>query len=246
MKIFACNIKNDLIRDSIEIFKNFVVTNIEFDNCLYKDGDYKPDEIAKIRIINPDKNELNLNPTSIEIDFEKEKIELCKCGRGIIYSGINLANYLQSFNKIKELNLTDMPIFITMDYIATFDENDKRWHLRYAIFFFPTIISIPGIIEAPAKPREYYFYYARGVLPEMMPEELKARFLKHNDSRLPRVLAGILLQAYFYYNTGFPFCNDPCCSLYNAHWQEDLINSQKDDPYVLCKKHKKIAGELKN
>jgi len=56
------------------------------------------------------------------------------------------------------------------------------------------------------------------------------------DRRLPRVLAGILLQTWFFYETGYPFCSDPHCSLFNAHWQDDLLTAQKDTPYILCKK----------
>ncbi len=95
MKIFACDVKNELINDSVEIFETFVDVDIELNSCLYKTGDYLPDEIAKIRIINPDKNELNPNPTSIEVDFEKEKIELCKCGSGsfLPHYYLNTRNY---------------------------------------------------------------------------------------------------------------------------------------------------------
>lgn len=242
MLIFYCKPKSQLIKESVEIFKNITGIQLELKECLYKLPyiDYK--KIAEFRVLNPSKNETNINPFQQEIEFEREKIYNCKCGKGIIYSGIELVKYLRNIEEIKKLKFTDRPVFITLDYIATFDKNDRRWHLRYALFSFPVIISLKGILEAPAKPKEYYFYIAQGFLPEMIPADLKEKFLTENDRRLPRVLAGILLQAYAYYILKNPFCENKFCSLYNAHWQEELLNSQKDEPFILCEKHKKLLG----
>jgi hypothetical protein len=236
MIIFECTPFKNVITKSIEIFENWTNHKCKLENCLYKIKNISPLNLAELKILNPLKEELNTSPLQPEIDFEKTKIDECKCGKGIIYSAKDLANILK--NKIiNQVKFSEMPIFITNDFIAEFDKNDRRWHLRYAFFYFPTIISIQGIINAPAKPREYYIYIAKGIPTELMPENLKSKFLTETDKRLPRVLAGIMLQAYAFYILKYPFCDDKNCSLFNAHWQEDLLNSQKDEPYILCDKH---------
>ena len=47
-------------------------------------------------------------------------------------------------------------LFFTNKLICTYDYNDYRYHGRAIICANPSIISTTGIIEAPAKPKEYY------------------------------------------------------------------------------------------
>jgi hypothetical protein len=56
--------------------------------------------------------------------------------------------------------------------------------------------------------------------------------------------AGYVLQAMFFFLTGGePFCDNNSCRLYNAHWQEDLIRMQVQNP-TLCLKHRSIANKF--
>ena len=48
----------------------------------------------------------------------------------------------------------------------------------------------------------------------------------------------------FYQRGEKPFCHDKNCRLYNAHWQEELIQSQSDSPYEFCPTHRRILKEL--
>ena len=41
--------------------------------------------------------------------------------------------------------------------MCTYDATDSRYHGRAVICSNPAIISTTGMIEAPARPREYYF-----------------------------------------------------------------------------------------
>ena len=100
-------------------------------------------------------------PFPVEIDFERRKIEECGCGKGVVYAGIQLATLLGNGLLARGVVWQDKPFFITRDYIATFGSDDRRWHLRYAVFSSPTIVSLPGIIEAPARPRKYYLLRAQ-------------------------------------------------------------------------------------
>jgi hypothetical protein len=130
---------------------------------------------------------------------------------------------------------------------CTFDENDNRYHARAVICANPAIISTTGIIEAPAKPREYYFeamaLKAQGLGIESAKEKYKDKFLDYNDKRLTRIVEGYLLQVIFYNITGESFCEDIQCKLNNAHWQKDLLFSQIEINN-LCKKHSEILKNL--
>jgi hypothetical protein len=237
MILFPCLPSEEVIREAVRLVTSWTGEEIREGECLYRTSPGIAENLASLRVINPDSVDLNENPFPPEIASERRTREGCQCGNGPVYAGIHLAALLGRGLADRGVLWGDRPLFITRDYIATFDKDDLRWHLRYAVFSFPVVISLPGIIEAPARPRQYYLLRGQGILDEMMPESLKDRYLTINDPRLPRVLAGILLQAFFYYQSGDPFCSDPFCSLYNAHWQEELLRSQRDEPYIVCLRH---------
>ena len=160
-----------------------------------------------------------------------------------MYDGFELQKILRYLNEDKEV----LHIIITNRLTCTFDENDNRYHARAAICANPAIISTTGIIEAPAKPREYYFeaiaLKSQGLGIESAKEQYKNRFLKYNDKRLTKVLEGYILQIIFYNITGESFCEDIQCRLNNSHWQKDLLFSQIEIS-KLCKKHREILENL--
>ena len=141
-------------------------------------------------------------------------------------------------------------VIVTKRLFATLGDIDKRLHLRSCVFSYPSIISLSGIVEAPAKPREYYL--ARRSLESTglwaieepkIKRRLRGRFIDHGDKRIQGVVKGLVAQAMFFYITGEPFCRHKGCRLYNAHWQEDLIYSQiKSGKF--CARHSKILNSL--
>ena len=244
MMLFPCLPSQEVIREAVRLVISWTGEEIREGECLYQATPSATEDLAGLRVINPDSPDLNANPFPLEIAFERRTREDCQCGKGVVYAGVHLAALLSRGLPERGMLWGDRPLFITRDYIATFDKDALRWHLRYAVFSFPVIISLPGIIEAPARPRAYYLLRGQGIPDEMMPDSLKDRYLAANDSRLPRVLAGILLQAFFYYQTGDPFCTDPLCSLYNAHWQEELIQAQITNKTDLCPRHYKVLQSI--
>jgi hypothetical protein len=141
-------------------------------------------------------------------------------------------------------------IVLTDRIFTTFGE-DKRPHIRASIYGTPSIISLSGIVEGPAKPREFYIYKQRysslGVW-ELKEQEIKKKFkgqfIDYNDKRLTKIAKGYVAQALFFYITGDPFCSKRSCRLYNAHWQKDLIYSQiKSGKF--CKYHQSVLKEIK-
>jgi hypothetical protein len=53
------------------------------------------------------------------------------------------------------------------------------------------------------------------------------------------------MQALLYLITGEPFCNDPICRLFNAHWQHELIHAQLESLYEFCPEHQSFLDRLR-
>jgi hypothetical protein len=140
-------------------------------------------------------------------------------------------------------------IILTDRLFATPDD-DKRLHIRASVYSFPSIISLSGIVEGPAKPKEFYIYKQRysslGAWELKQPEvkkKFKGEFIDYGDRRMAEVVKGYLAQAIFFYISGNPFCEKKPCRLYNAHWQKDLIYSQITSA-KFCPKHTKILKSI--
>ena len=144
-------------------------------------------------------------------------------------------------------NNETLHIILTNRLTCTFDEKDERYHARAVICANPAIISTTGIIEAPAKPKEYYFEImeleSQGLDIRSAKEKYKEEILDYNDKRLTKILEGYMLQVIFYNITGESFCDDIECRLNNAHWQKDLLFSQLEIN-KLCKRHNEILTGL--
>lgn len=141
-------------------------------------------------------------------------------------------------------------IIIADKLIATYEDTDKRLHLRAAVFGYPSVISTSGIVEAPAKPKEYYLQKQKYSLLKAwelkereVKQKFKDRFIDYHDPRLTEVLKGYIAQAIFFELTGNPFCENKSCRLFNAHWQEDLLKAQIK-PGKFCKLHSQQLREI--
>lgn len=134
---------------------------------------------------------------------------------------------------------------IFTDLLAcTFSEDDWRYHARTVICGTPSIISTTGIVEAPAKPREFYMMQYAGHSVESLKRKFAGRFIDYGDDRMAQAAAGYVLQALFFFLTdGEPFCESDSCRLHNAHWQQDLLRTQVENP-VICARHMSIARKF--
>lgn len=165
----------------------------------------------------------------------------------VLYDGFEFCKAISENISEESDDIGIFHIILTDYLLGTFDKDDFRYHSRALIGFNPTIISSTGIIEAPAKPREYYFdlmkNHAFGIN-EDLDEKYKGQFLKKNDSRMSKIVEGYMLQAIFYHETGEAFCDNTNCRLFNAHWQKDLIFSQIENG-KLCKRHQEVINGLR-
>lgn len=189
-------------------------------------------------------------PLKGEIEFEKRLLrEPEKKAFGIMYDGHKLLCSMNILLPEDELKPGIWHIVFTNRLVGTFDNNDRRFHARVIICGFPAIVSTTGVVEAPAKPREYYLMRRMSNNNAAAMEEIKSRlegkFIRHDDSRMTEVLKGYALQAVFFYLIGDPFCEDAKCRLYNAHWQHELITAQLESG-KLCERHMRILESLRN
>ena len=144
----------------------------------------------------------------------------------------------------------DPAVVFTYQLIATWDEGDLKYHARVLVAGSPSIISVPGVILAPARPREYYMYQAGARAAGMSDEEIDLkmkesigdRYVTHGDPRIPEILKGYALQAAAYWIFGEDFCEDPDCRLFNAHWQEEMLRAQLGGRYELCPRHAEMLS----
>lgn len=182
-----------------------------------------------------------------EIGYEKRKISGKTRAFGILYDGFQVQRIFWELISSEERSLGFVHIFFTNRLFATWDESDKRYHARTSVYGIPSIISTTGLVEASAKPREYYLLKQRYEMLGKDLQELKDRFkgdlIDYEDERLTEIMKGYAMQAVFYSLVGDPFCQDKGCRLYNAHWQEELIFAQLGSEYEFCPRHTEFPGD---
>ena len=142
----------------IEKIKQFIIEIFQIrveikDNFFESLEDKIFEKIASTQIFDLKKQFKKHIPTQEEIQIEKEKIDTSEKDVMILYDGFELQNIIA-----ENISITDdkLQIIFTNKLTATFDNDDFIYHDRALISSNPTIISTTGIIEAPAKPKQYY------------------------------------------------------------------------------------------
>ena len=205
-------------------------------------------DLATSRIFNPLIPFEKHIPTPEEVTFEENSFtNFTNTNNIVMYDGFEfkqvIANAIPQFE-----SQSDMFHLVCTDKLTcTYDYDDYRYHGRAVICSNPGIISTTGMIEAPAKPREYYLKMfenvSQGLNLDVLKKQFKGRYLEHHDEKLSEIVKGYAMQAIFYYLTAQPFCESKDCRLYNAHWQEDLLHSQIVSN-KLCDQHQKTLDEI--
>ena len=164
----------------------------------------------------------------------------------ILLDGFELQRIYSDFICEDEMELEHVHVIFKDSLVATYDEVTRRFHARTLICGTPSIISTNGIIEAPAKPRDYYFKMMLSDLLNLSNEEIKTefkeRFIDYGDPSVFCAALGFTVQAVFYFLTdGDPFCIENTCTLYNSHWQEEMIRAQVKTP-KFCEYHETLLS----
>ena len=187
-------------------------------------------------------------PLYSEIEYEKRRILGKTTAFGVLYDGLELQRLFFELIPREERSLEFVHIFFNNRLFATWDDHDRRYHARVSLCGIPSIISTTGVVEAPAKPREYYLlkqqYEMLGKDLLELKDRFKGGFIDYEDERLMEVVKGYAMQAVFYSLVGDPFCQDKGCRLYNAHWQEELVFAQLESKYEFCQRHASFLEEM--
>jgi hypothetical protein len=168
-----------------------------------------------------------------------------------LYDGFVIQKMLAEMIPFAEISLAHIHIIFTSLLTCTFSEDDDDWryHGRAIICGTPSIVSTTGIVEALAKPREFYLSQLGGMVSSAadissLKKKFAGRFIDYDDdARITAASINYALQAVFFFITGGePFCNNKDCRLYNAHWQEDLIHTIEKG--TLCSHHRNLANKF--
>ncbi len=167
--------------------------------------------------------------------------------RGVLYDGYWFQRIFYgglSERIPEELGEDFLHIVFTGRLFGTFE--DRRYHARVVLTGVPSLISTSGLVEAPAKPKEYY--YIRGGLIQsgkdlsVLDEMYRGRYVEYDDPKISSILCSYALQVVFYHMTGQAFCDNKECCLYNSHWQEDVLRVQHDGE--LCERCLELINVL--
>lgn len=166
---------------------------------------------------------------------------------GVFYDGYWLQRIFFNLfrNKFAERVVSNfIHIIFTGRLFGTYEK--RRYHARVILMGAPNLISTSGMVEAPARPREYYwlkagFIQSGGDIGEL-DRVYKGRFIEYNDSKMTPILGSYVLQAVAYQLSGNEFCDNKTCCLYNSHWQEEVLRAQLDGK--LCQKHHDILSSV--
>ncbi len=207
-------------------------------------------KVAETRVRDLTNPKTFFHPLPAEMEFEKRLLRNPSIGRvGVLYDGFKLQVLFRKLLPAGELSFEHIHIIFTGRLFATFDEGDRRYHMRVSVYGFPSIISTTGVVEAPAMPREFYFlrrqYAMLGLPVEILREKFRGRFIDYEDERLTEVMKGYAMQAIFYQVFGNPFCDKLTCRLFNSHWQEEVIKSQLEPKEEFCRRHSEMLSRLR-
>jgi len=192
-------------------------------------------------------------PLPAEVDYEKRFLRQAGSKpTGILYDGVKLLHILWELIPHTERGLSHVHIVLTNQLVGTCDPSDRRYHVRVGVYGVPSVISTTGVVEGPAKPREFYLlkqqYAAMGMDGDLLKlkDQFEGTFIDYDDERLTEVLKGYVMQAVLYHLTGNPFCEDRHCRLYNAHWQGEMIHAQLESPYEFCQIHRRLLSDCRD
>jgi len=249
----------------ISNLKNFLLetlhVDVEIKECIFNNLDDKIiEKISGCRIFDPKMPFKEHLPSKQEMDFEKSVCKDTKLmGKTtmiedasriedvVMYDGFEVQNIISDIITENDSDQNNLHIVFTNKLTCTYDTADSRYHGRSVICSNPAIISTTGMIEAPARPREYYFEAMKckmqGLDIQNVKKNYNGKILDYHDQRLSKIAEGYLLQVIFYYMTGDAFCDSLDCRLNNAHWQKDLLYSQLEIG-KLCHKHQTLLDKL--
>ncbi len=203
--------------------------------------------LARARVLSPYERDTGSTMHGI-IRYEERALEDPTRSGGVLYDGLAVQRSLNERIPAEERDLDHLHIILLDRHVGTWGEHDGRWHKRIAVLGQPTLVSVPGLAEAPAKPESYYELKQKHALVsgdtpprEVLESAIDEDVLVPGDPRTTEALKGYLLAAVHFLRTGEAFCEDPSCRLYNGHRHGEVIRAQLESP-EFCESHRARYG----
>ena len=146
-------------------------------------------DLAASRILNPLTPFEKHIPTPEEVTFEENSFtNFTNTSNIVMYDGFEFKQIIANTIPQSESQSDMFHLICTDKLTCTYDYDDYRYHGRAVICSNPAIISITGMIEAPAKPREYYLKMfeniSQGLNLDVLKNQFKGRYLEYHDMKL--------------------------------------------------------------
>lgn len=200
--------------------------------------------LASSRIVDPSRRAPN-EPTRGELEYEERQLTLGYVTPGIIYDGLAVQRLMLEYLDENQRWREHVHVVFTSRLLATYDHLDSRYHLRTIVCGYPSVVSLSGLVEAPARKPAFYLarrqYLQIGLAPAI-DEPYADDHLAYGDLRTTDVAVGYAMQALSYAILGYPFCQDPGCRLYDAHRQIEMLKAQLEPPEY-CETHMPFLAE---
>lgn len=200
------------------------------------------ERFADARVLSPYERETGNTMLGI-VRYEERALEDPEREGGVLYDGLAIQRALNDALPADQRGLDHLHVPVLDRAIGTWGDHDGRWHKRVNVLGQPGIVSVPGLYEAPAKPESYYKEQQKHALlsggtppREVLENQVEGEFLVENDPRTTDAIKGLVLQAVHYIQRGEAFCQSEGCRLYNAHYQEELVEAQLREPQF-CDAH---------
>lgn len=201
------------------------------------------ESFAAARVLSPYERATGSTMQGI-IRYEERLLADPERGGGVLYDGQAVQEALNRRLPTSDVTLDTLHIAIMDRHLGTWGDHDGRWHKRVAVLGQPTLISVPGLAEAPAKPESYYQLKQRHALVsgdtpprEVLESAIEEDVIVPGDPRTTDALNGYALAAYHLLDTGEAFCDDPHCRLFDGHRHGDVIQAQFESP-PFCERHR--------
>jgi len=211
-------------------------------------SDELPERFAEARVTNPHDPDTGNTMLGI-VRYEERALEDPEREGDVLYDGNAVQSALNAAIPVEASGLDHLHVALVDRAIGNWGDHDGRWHKRVAVLGQPAIVSVPGLYEAPAKPETYYKEKQRHALlsgdappREVLENQVEGDFLIEDDPRTTEALCGYVLAALNLIETGEAFCETEGCRLFDAHYQEALIDAQLRDP-EFCETHDELYGE---
>ena len=205
------------------------------------------ESFARARVLSPFDRETGSTMYGI-LRYEERILADPDRGGGVLYDGLAVQRALNQALPSGERDLSDLHIAFLDRVIGTWGYHDGRWHKRIAVLGQPTLISVPGLAEAPAKPESYYQKKQQSAMVtggspprEVLDEAIDEDVIRKDDPRTTEALKGYALAAVNLIATGEGFCEDAACRLSNPHRHEGVIRAQLTEP-SFCSTHAERYG----